>query len=127
MAIEQPHEYWPKSALSLELHEQTMAAIKRGQMLGEAERIRRVPGIVFVDGAAGRRARVAGTGLDVFEIVKTLREVDGDLSRLHEAYSWLSEAQLQAALTYTKEYPVEIEQRLDLEERLASSDALLPR
>ena len=37
--------------------------------LSEEEKMRRVPGILFVDGATGRRARVQGTGLEVFEII----------------------------------------------------------
>ncbi|MBA2345920.1 MAG: hypothetical protein H0V83_12655, partial [Rubrobacter sp.] len=38
-------------------------------LLREALRMRRVPGIVFVDGLDSRRAAVAGTGLEVWEIV----------------------------------------------------------
>lgn len=39
------------------------------ELLRESVRMRRVPGIVFADGPSGRRAVVAGTGLDVWEIV----------------------------------------------------------
>jgi uncharacterized protein (DUF433 family) len=35
------------------------------------------PGIHFVDGAMGRRPAIAGTGLDVWEIVKVIRDNDG--------------------------------------------------
>ena len=35
----------------------------------EAEKMRRVPGIVFADGPTGRRARITGTGIDVFELI----------------------------------------------------------
>jgi hypothetical protein len=47
-------------------------------MLVEAARMQRVPGIVFADGPTGRRARVAGTGLDGFEVIRTYRQVNQD-------------------------------------------------
>lgn len=87
------------------------------ELLRESVRMRRVPGIVFVDGPAGRRAVVAGTGLDVWEVVASWREVGGDYAALREAYSWLTEPQLRAALGYHELYPEEIEGRLEREER----------
>ena len=41
------------------------------ELLDEGIRMRRAPGIVFADGATGRRAVVAGTGLDVWEVIAT--------------------------------------------------------
>ena len=41
-------------------------------LLGEAIKMRRCPGIVFADGVSGRRARIAGTGLEVWEVISTL-------------------------------------------------------
>jgi uncharacterized protein (DUF433 family) len=83
----------------------------------EAIRMRRVPGIVFVDGINGRRAAVSGTGLEVWEIIATLKitcgQIEGDL-RL--SYQWLTPSQLRAALAYYRLYPEEIDQRIDLDE-----------
>ena len=87
------------------------------EMLSEAIKMRRIPGIVFVDGPNGRVARVAGTGLDVFELVGAFRNMDEDRERLRAAYHWLSEQQLRAALAYAAAYPEEIEERLRAEER----------
>jgi hypothetical protein len=42
--------------------------------LSETEKMQKVRGIVFAGGPAGRRARVAGTGIEVFEIIKMYRE-----------------------------------------------------
>ncbi len=56
------------------------------EMLLEAARMRRIPGIVFADGPTGRRARIAGTGLDVFEVVRAFREVDQSWERLRTAF-----------------------------------------
>ncbi len=76
----------------------------------------RAPGIVFVDGRGGRRAAVAFSGLEVWEIIATWREAGKDWARLREAYAELSEAQLRAALNYYRLYPEEVDERLALEE-----------
>jgi uncharacterized protein (DUF433 family) len=82
------------------------------ELLEEALRMRRAPGVVFVDGPAGRRAAVAGSGLDVWEIVATWRAAAEDFGKLRQSYGWLTEPQLRAALTYYELYPQEIDQRL---------------
>jgi uncharacterized protein (DUF433 family) len=70
------------------------------ELLAEAVRINRCPGIVFADGPAGRRARIAGTGLDVWEVISTYKSLNHDDARLRGAYDWLSEPQLRSALAY---------------------------
>lgn len=87
------------------------------ELLTEAIKMRRCPGIVFADGPTGRRARIAGTGLDVWEVIVTYQGVGRDVGRLREAYHWLSEPQLRAALGYYAAYPDEIERRIALNER----------
>ena len=86
------------------------------EILEEGVRMRRVPGIVFTDGAVGRRATVAGSGIDVWELIGTWRSVDHDYARLSQAYDWLSRHQLEAALSYYELYPEEIDERLESEE-----------
>lgn len=86
------------------------------ELLDEAVRMRRAPGIVFVDGPVGRRAAIAGTGLDVWEIIGAWREVEGDYARLRKAYDWLTEPQLKAALSYYELYPREIDTRIQTED-----------
>lgn len=86
-------------------------------LLREALRMRRVPGVVFMDGATGRRAVVAGTGLDVWEVVGQFREVGGDFDELKACYPWLTGGQLSAALDYYAAYREEIDARLEREER----------
>lgn len=85
------------------------------ELLEEAMRMRRAPGIFFVDGPTGRRAVVAGTGLDVWEIIATWREGKESDAALKQNYPWLSEAQLRAALAYYEIYPAEIHARLERE------------
>ena len=66
-------------------------------LLIEAIKMRHCPGIIFAEGVTGRRARVAGTGLEVWEIVSTFKGVHQDFKRLKKAYHWLTEQQLRAA------------------------------
>jgi len=87
------------------------------ELLDEAIQMRRCPGIVFADGPAGRRARVAGTGLDVWEIIATYRSVDRKPDRLKQAYPWLSDVQIRAALGYAAAYPKEIDRSIARNER----------
>lgn len=82
------------------------------ELLAEALKLRRCPGMLFADGPAGRRARIAGTGLDVWEVIATYRSLGKDRQRLQQAYHWLSEAQLRAALGYYAAYPEEIERQI---------------
>jgi uncharacterized protein (DUF433 family) len=88
------------------------------ELLEEAIRMRRVPGIVFVDGPVGRRAAIAGTGLDVWEIIATWREGGKSYETLRQSYPWLTEAQLRSALAYYEIYPSEVDARLENEELL---------
>lgn len=85
-------------------------------LLREAVRMRRVPGIVFMDGPVGRRASIAGTGLDVWEVIATFKSVEEDRERLRASYERLSDRQLSAALAYYKLYPEEIDARIEGEE-----------
>lgn len=82
------------------------------ELLAEALKMRRCPGIVFADGTTGRRARISGTGLDVWEVVATYESVGRNWKRLSEAYHWLNETQLRAALSYYQCYPEEIDARI---------------
>ena len=85
------------------------------ELLDEAIRMRRAPGIVFADGPAGRRAAIAGSGLDVWEVIAAWRAMGEDLGRLRAGYPRLTEAQLRAAVSYYRLYPEEIDARLKRE------------
>ena len=114
---------------SLRIPEETVAEIERiaresgrdfssiaKDLLGEAIKMRRCPGITFADGVSGRRARVAGTGLEVWEIIATFKSVNDDFDRLQKAYHWLTEQQLRAALGYYSLYREEIDQQIERNE-----------
>ena len=79
------------------------------ELLEEAVKIHRCPGIVFTEGIRGRRARVAGTGIEVWEIIATYQRVGKNLNRLSQAYHWLTDQQLRAAIGYYKANREEID------------------
>ncbi len=82
-------------------------------LLQEAIKMRRCPGILFAEGTVGRRARVAGTGIEVWEVIAAYKSMKGDLKRLQKAYHWLSAEQLKAALGYYTIYPQEIDRLIE--------------
>ncbi len=82
------------------------------ELLEEAARMRRCPGIVFAYGPTGRRARVAGTGIDVWEVIATFRSLKGNIRRLRKAYPHLAQFQLLAALNYYRHFKDEIDRRI---------------
>lgn len=86
------------------------------ELLEMAVRMQRFPGIVFVEGPAGRRAHLAGTGLDVWEVIELLKEY-GAASRLRKDFPSLSLRTIQVAEAYAKAYPSEINAFLDLNAR----------
>lgn len=78
-------------------------------LLSDAIRMRRCPGIVMAEGVSGRRARVAGTGIEVWEILADYESLNQDFSRLQKAFHWLTGDQLRSALGYYEAYPEEID------------------
>ena len=84
------------------------------------------PGIVFVDGAAGRRPRLAGTGLDVWEVVETFlaedRSVDGTAT-----YLAISPSLVRIAIGYYADHQGEIAAWIDRNQRIADKTAAAAR
>jgi uncharacterized protein (DUF433 family) len=70
---------------------------------------------MFADGPAGRRAMVAGSGLDVWEMIRTWQDSGQGFDEMRENYPWLSEAQIRAAVAYYELYPTEIDERVERE------------
>ena len=86
------------------------------ELLTDEEKMRRVPGIHFANSPTGRVARINGTGIKVWMVIRTFRDDGWDWARLREAYHWLSEEQLRAALNYYREFPDEIDARIALDD-----------
>jgi uncharacterized protein (DUF433 family) len=88
------------------------------ELLEEALKMKRCPGIIFTEGTTGRRARIAGTGIEVWEVIATYTGVGEDFSRLQKAYHWLTEQQLRAAIGYYKAYKDEVDRLIKQNEEL---------
>jgi len=65
-------------------------------------------GIIFVDEAAGRRARVGGTGLDVWEVVRIVQDNHGSTAEA-AAYLDIPERLILTAMRYYADYSYEID------------------
>ena len=89
------------------------------EMLAEAARMRRHPGIVFVDGPNGRRAQIAGTDIPVHQIIGTYNDAGERWERVRAVYGSLTEEQLRAARAYADAFPEEIAAELDAEDLAA--------
>jgi uncharacterized protein (DUF433 family) len=77
------------------------------------------PLVRFMDGPAGRRARLMGTGSDVWEVVAAVRDNDGDVGETAD-YLQMSLGLVQAAVTYYGAYPGEVDQWIERNEREAA-------
>ena len=88
------------------------------ELLEEALKMKRCPGIIFTEGTTGRRARIAGTGIEVWEVIATYTGVGEDFSRLQKAYHWLTKQQLRAAIGYYKAYKDEVDRLIKQNEEL---------
>ena len=79
------------------------------------------PGIDFVDGPAGRRARVVGTGLGVWELIEVLRANDGSTAETAR-YLAIPEPSVIAALGYYGDYPDEVDHLIDRNRAIAERE-----
>lgn len=66
------------------------------------------PAIDFVDGPAGRRARIVGTGLGVWEVIMVLQANAGSIPQT-AGYLDVSQVLVEAAVAYCADHPAEID------------------
>ncbi len=88
-------------------------------LLEEALRMRSCPGIYFADEPAGREAKVAGTGLGVWEVIRDYLNGERDERIIRRSFPQLSEAQVKACLLYYSRYPREIDAEIEENTALA--------
>src|SRR3989337_3402895 len=79
------------------------------ELLEEALRMRECPGIYFADEAGGREAKVGGSGLGVWEVLRDYLAAGRDERALRKSLPQLSAAQVKACLLYYRRYPQEID------------------
>lgn len=78
-------------------------------LIEEALRMRECPGIYFADEPGGREAKVAGSGLGVWEVLRDYLAAGRDERTLRKSLPQLSAAQVKACLLYYRRYPQEID------------------
>ncbi len=81
------------------------------------------PGIGFVDGPAGRRAVLLGTGLDVWEVIATIKQNRGSL-KAAAAYLELPMSPMRSATRYYAAFPDEIDDILARRAAIAEREHL---
>lgn len=74
------------------------------------------PLIRFADGPAGRRARLTGTGKDVWEIILVVRDNGGDAAEAAR-YLEIPLGLIQGAMAYYGAYTAEIDQMIEANEQ----------
>jgi hypothetical protein len=79
------------------------------------------PLVRFVDGPGGRRARLVSSGADIWEVIITVRENDGDVAAAAD-YLGLPLGLVQAAVTYYGAYRDEVDRFVERNES-ESADA----
>jgi hypothetical protein len=120
------------SPLSVRLNDATIARLGRHaqrahlaprtlaqRYVEEGLRMDEHPLIRFAEGLAGRRARLIGTGKDVWEVIATVRDNDGDIAEAAR-YLEVPLGLVQAAVTYYGAYTDEIDHWIEANEQEAS-------
>ena len=82
------------------------------ELIEEGLRMRECPGIYFASEPAGRTAKIAGTGLAVWEVLRDYVQ-DQDIQRVRQAFGQLSRAQITTAVMYCGRYPGEIRREVE--------------
>jgi uncharacterized protein (DUF433 family) len=77
------------------------------------------PLIRFAEGPSGRRARIVGTGKDVWEVIAVVRDNDGDAAEAAR-YLEIPLGLVQAAIAYYGTYTSEIDQFIEVNEQEAT-------
>jgi uncharacterized protein (DUF433 family) len=70
------------------------------------------PLVRFADGPSGRRARLVGTGSDVWEVIAAVKDNEGDLAATAE-YLRMALGLVQAAVAYYGAFQAEIDERIE--------------
>ena len=103
-------------AARLQLAPRTLAQ----RYVEEGLRMDEHPLVRFVDGPAGRRSRLVGTGSDVWEVIATVKDNDGDIAETAD-HLHLSLGLVQAAVAYYGAFVDEIDDWIKRNEHEATN------
>jgi uncharacterized protein (DUF433 family) len=129
IVVQRATMYYMSHPLSVRLNDATIARLGRHaqrahlaprtlaqRYIEEGLRLDEHPLIRFSDGPAGRRARLVGTGKDVWEIIAAVRDNDGDAAEAAR-YIEIPLGLVQAAISYYGAYRDEIDQWIEANEQ----------
>jgi hypothetical protein len=91
------------------------------RFLEEALRLVEHPGVAFRDGPSGRRPGLAGSGLDVWEVVESVSDNAGSVPDAAE-YLGIAQRLVAAAMRYHAAYPGEIDAWIAANHELADRE-----
>jgi hypothetical protein len=77
------------------------------------------PLVRFADGPAGRRARLVGTGSDVWEVIAAVKDNGGGITETAD-YLEMALGLVQAAVAYYGAFPAEIDERIERNEQVSA-------
>lgn len=100
-------------------NESTNALAQR--LIEEGLRREQHPLVGFRDGASGRRAAIAGTRLDIWQVIETLRGSENSVSNA-AAYLGIPEAHVRACVSYYADYADEIDAWRDRQHNAAERE-----
>lgn len=130
--------HYMSTPMSVRLHDEVRSRLDRqarlaheppasyaARLIDEGMRTAAHPGIVFRPTPTGARLAALADGPDVVEVVNVVRGLESrGQDRVHEAATWLDlpERKVRIALDYYAEFPIEVDDELELradaEERL---------
>ena len=87
----------------------------------EGSRMDEHPGIVFLDGSAGRRPTVAGSGLDVWEVIETLKASNNSVEEAAE-YLDVPAARVRIAVRYYAAFKGEVDEWIERIHEIAARE-----
>lgn len=83
------------------------ASAAAAQLLEEALRMARFPGIDFRWAPSGRKPHVVGTGMSAWEVFHVWEDFGRNVERMAKAYPYLKADKINVAIAYAQAYPHE--------------------
>jgi uncharacterized protein (DUF433 family) len=87
------------------------------ELAEEGAKGRRFPGIAFRGEGPFREPWIVGSGLDIWELCEILEHYDGSIERVTDDHDGVDERACRLALAYRREYPTEIAEAIDQNNR----------
>ena len=74
--------------------------------------------------STGRRAGIAGTGIDIGNFIATFKGLGENYDKLKETYRWIADQQIRLALSYFAIYSDEIDEKITRNEDITQEQVI---